>query len=306
MLITFWIAHLEPTDPTPAVSNNDIDNSHQVEIPKQIWTFWSNDSPPSLILACIEGWKRLHPEHKVTLLTPKTVNLYLKSIPPFDVSEVMPAHWSDWIRVAVIMERGGYWMDASTILGRPLQEILIPPSSKAHENVWVFSVNSTARKVPLIDNWFMAAPPHSLLITSWFLELSLAMRTIKTYLSDIKTLYGNQLFDSLVEGIDKNDEKGVDYFRANVALQKVIQIHGVPLPHVLKAEEGPMKLYNQAQWNGVVYAQKLVAEEESVDPGMWKLTHHARDEVERLVAHNHIHPHSIYSKFLKPMETKKK
>jgi hypothetical protein len=271
----------------------------QNEIPKQIWTFWSNESPPPLILACIDGWKRLHPDHQVTLLTPKTVSLYLKSIPPFDISAVMPAHWSDWIRVAIIMERGGYWMDASTILGRPLPQILASSSSVVQENVWVFSVNSTSRKVPLIDNWFMAGPPHSLLITSWFLELSLAMRTIGTYLSDVRALYGNQVFELLVEGIDKNDEKGIDYFRANVALQKLIQIHGVPLPHVLKAEDGPMQLYSQVHWNGVMYAKKLVSEEGSVDPGMWKLTHHARDEVERLVLQDQIHPNSIYSKFLK-------
>jgi hypothetical protein len=265
-------------------------------IPHKMWTFWNTEQPPHLILLCIESWRRWNPGYNVTLLTPLTVHLYLTAVEPFDYEKVLPAHWSDWIRLAIVMEHGGIWLDASTILTLPIETILTQasPTTLDVDPVWLYSVNSTNREIPLIDNWFIASPPRSLLITAWFLELSLAMRTLDTYFSDLQTLYPS-FYPSLIEGIDGNNEHGLSYFRGNIVLQKLFYIHGIPIPHVFESEKGPMRLYFESNWNGIEYARRLVTTE-TPNYGIYKLTHHSRDEIVRLSSQTH--PKSVYATLL--------
>ncbi len=260
-------------------------------------TFWNSKDIPIVVKGCIQSWKTSNPEYTINILNLDNYQGYLQFKPNFSMKDVIPAHQADWIRIAVLAEHGGIWLDASIIVTESLNSLLNVPKTEGI----MFSVNSTINEpFPLLDNWFIATIPSGLMITAWLFELSYAMRISATYLLELRENYGQDIYNSIVKHIDNGqDDQSTNYFRANVALQKVIQIHSINRFNIKQAEQGPMKKYSELNWNGVSYAQSLLSNWDEAIPTMFKLTHHCRDSLVSLIEKGEpIHSNSIYARFL--------
>ncbi|KAJ3098186.1 hypothetical protein HDU96_000107 [Phlyctochytrium bullatum] len=99
---------------------------HATAIPPNLWTFWHTHPPPPFIQLCLRTWAQHHPNHTITLLTPSTYRAYLAptTIPPPHLGALLPQHMADWVRLAVLRDRGGTWLDASIIATAPLDATL--------------------------------------------------------------------------------------------------------------------------------------------------------------------------------------
>lgn len=137
----------------------------------KLYTFWNSplDQAPPLVQACIADLRRHHPDLHV--LDGRTARELVEI--PDAVARALekdhPAHFSDFVRVSVLDERGGIWVDATCWAPRPL-----PPAVEPLLSAGALYPRWTHRQ---IGNWFIAAVAGTPLIrlqrlalTAWWTE----------------------------------------------------------------------------------------------------------------------------------------
>lgn len=89
---------------------------------KIIWTAWLQgiSDLPYAVNLCIESMKKNSGEYEVVILTLENISKYLKideSILDLYINKkIKPAHFADYLRVRVLSEHGGVWLDATQYL----------------------------------------------------------------------------------------------------------------------------------------------------------------------------------------------
>ena len=90
---------------------------------KKVFTFWEpKESVPGYVKLCMDTWARNLPGYEIVVLDYRSLGEYLTP------EEQSAAVWrgmtfamqSDCIRCAVLKKHGGIWLDADTVLTRPL------------------------------------------------------------------------------------------------------------------------------------------------------------------------------------------
>ena len=95
------------------------------DVPQKIFTFWDTAPPPS-VLRSMDTWRRQNPIWEVHLLSPKNLEHFLSSESldfirtAENMTEMGPTYLSDLVRVEVLAENGGVWLDATVALTKPL------------------------------------------------------------------------------------------------------------------------------------------------------------------------------------------
>lgn len=84
-----------------------------------IWICWlqGEENAPKIVKNCIDSIRRNSVSHEVILITKYNVNKYINIpsyiIDKFNKSIISPAHFSDIVRMMLIKEYGGLWLDAT-------------------------------------------------------------------------------------------------------------------------------------------------------------------------------------------------
>jgi len=172
-----------------------------VSIPKVIWAFWTNtphslgpapplapSGLPVFVDLCVASWRKLNPSYEIRLLNQSSVWSWLnRSDLPESYEKVWIAHQADAIRLALLVKYGGVWIDASTLMLRPLEEIL--GHDRTLRTFFTYdrqNRNHYDRRVDsnyYVENWFLAAPAQDpLLGRTW--------ECFKTYFSEIVPFSG--------------------------------------------------------------------------------------------------------------------
>jgi len=144
----------------------------KVEIPKILWSYWEvmPDSPAVLldfVDLCGSTWKTRNPGWEVRVLNSTTVQDWLGhgDLPDgFDSMKMKVAHKADIIRLALLAKHGGVWLDASSLIMQPLDDILGSHQKRTFFNLPYPSVvpGLVDQRVDWkyhVENWFLAAPP---------------------------------------------------------------------------------------------------------------------------------------------------
>lgn len=92
-----------------------------------LWMYWENKpgvSKPPYINLCFKTVKKYcNGDFNIILLDNKSVFTYLPNLRR-DINELIIAQKTDYIRVALLYKYGGIWLDADTIVMKPLGEIV--------------------------------------------------------------------------------------------------------------------------------------------------------------------------------------
>ena len=92
-------------------------------IPKKIHYVWLNGAPlPKEDAVYIEGWRKLHPDYEIRLWTENDVDMHKYPLVAKALKERRWALASDIIRMYVIYEEGGFYLDTDVELVKSLEE----------------------------------------------------------------------------------------------------------------------------------------------------------------------------------------
>lgn len=93
-----------------------------------IWVCWfqGEEAMPELTKVCLSSIRRNAGGHKVILLTSKNYKEYVKIHPAiisrYDKGELTQAHFADIIRMNLLAQQGGLWLDATMLVTKPIPD----------------------------------------------------------------------------------------------------------------------------------------------------------------------------------------
>ncbi|MDE5438550.1 capsular polysaccharide synthesis protein [Elizabethkingia meningoseptica] len=171
-------------------------------IPKIIWMYWHDLEIPKLVSNIIGKIKKDNPRYEVRVLNKKTVKEYISDI-HFE-KETKIANQSDVIRLSLLYQYGGIWIDATTLLYTNL-EWLEKISAQGNYDIIAYYRESSTHdfNFPIVESWFLAAPKENNYIKNWL--------NIMSHLQDLGSdgfytmLKKRQDFDTIKQGIINPD-----------------------------------------------------------------------------------------------------
>lgn len=187
-------------------------------IPKFIWSYWDSEDMPDIVKLCIESWKKHNPDWAVLVLHKHTWRRYvtqadLASLKFNDSHE----RFSDFLRIYLLREYGGVWMDASMICFAPLDTWITPIMSESRPEFIGFTINHVTSDwtYPLFESWFMACEKNSVFMAEIYQEAIVNFNTfdnIDTYFEHLKE-----------QGVNLHTLGENHYLAVYFCIQKVMQ-----------------------------------------------------------------------------------
>lgn len=165
-------------------------------IPRHIYTFWEpKDSIPAYLRLCMHTWKTNAPDFEITVLDYSTIDPYLiKAGYPLDRFFKLPIPLQkDAVMAAVLLEKGGIFMDVDTLILRDFQPVL---ETLQKSEIVMFSTHLA----------FMAAKPGAALIPIWARQIKEKLeQTEPGRLTEAKwNFVGNSITNALFEDSPAN------------------------------------------------------------------------------------------------------
>lgn len=161
---------------------------------------------PILVRKCLENWKVMNPGFEVICLTDENLETYVKRPKPRNYPNLAAVVKSVWARDNVIYEQGGFWIDATVFLFKPLSSLFNLESSD------FIGVSLLESGRPC--DWFFSTPRHSFIIEKWCDELA-----------TILEMDPNRWCEQLQDEFPGVQFHGLPYYFNGWALWKVIKRH---------------------------------------------------------------------------------
>ena len=142
-------------------------------IPKIIWVYWAQgfDSVSPIVEACLARLKNLNPEYEIRALSEDSVAEWIDlSDAPQELPLMMRA---DLLRLRLMSQYGGVWIDATVWCHRPLDDWLPMVAMSG------FFAFKNPHKDRLIENWFLASMPNHPLAMEWEKALTESFYSLK-------------------------------------------------------------------------------------------------------------------------------
>ena len=137
-----------------------------MNVPKKIWLLWRQGlaAAPAVVQKCYRSWRVLNPDYELVLLTSENLADYCPQVihPLLQDPGITTQSLSDIVRINLLTEHGGVWVDATCYCARPLNEWL--PAAAA---TGFFAFSSPPELPMAISSWFLAGHPENYLVRSW-------------------------------------------------------------------------------------------------------------------------------------------
>ncbi len=246
-------------------------------VPRIIWAYWDTPSMPRTVQMCQQSWKKYAPGYDIRLLHKDTLHKYVRlpqhilEHPNFNDSS---ARFTDLLRLHLLNEYGGIWMDASILMSEPLDAWLSLDDNQ--EFFGYYSAGHTRYDIPpVIESWFLVSKKNSPFMKAWcseFLRMA-EFPTVKDYVQSVRDMGVN------TKSLDEINY--AEYLAVFVASMKVLQADKYPVDKLklFKAEDGPYR-YNTMFGGDLKKSLPNACTDPSVRKPMIKLTHFERDELE--------------------------
>lgn len=199
-----------------------------------IWICWlqGENAAPPIVKACIKSVRK-NISGNIRIITEKNYFDYV-TIPDYVIDKyrkgvITRTHFSDILRLALLYEYGGLWIDATVyIMGNvPYQWI--------KSELFMFHISSYGNEFKVTGSWWITCKDHHPLITAWY---------------------------SILLEYWKNENTLVDYFLLHKLLRALVDEHSQykdMIDNMFYFETGPTHLlrkqmdnqYNETVWNKI-------------------------------------------------------
>lgn len=138
----------------------------------KIYMYWHQGfaRAPEVVQKCVESWRYHNPDREVILLSKQNLDQYVilsDYIPNGDLKKIKGiTALSDVIRILLLKELGGIWIDSTVLCLKPLSQWIKP-----HIQSCSFFGFSNPGKDRMISSWFLMAPKDDYIIDSWVEEV---------------------------------------------------------------------------------------------------------------------------------------
>ena len=133
---------------------------------EKIYTMWQQgeDKAPPLVQACFRSIRR-HCKQELVILDDNNFEQYVK-LPPeiiakYRAGKIRRAHFADIVRVELLYEHGGYWLDSTAFVTAPI------PQWITDQDFFVFMVGNVGQKYSYMQNCFIRARRGAYLLAAW-------------------------------------------------------------------------------------------------------------------------------------------
>ncbi|MBX3633210.1 MAG: mannosyltransferase [Simplicispira sp.] len=262
-------------------------------IPPIVWAYWTGGAPPPLIARCFANWRRYHPHWTLRILDDASVGTWVGSLPPA-LTGASATLRADWIRLELLRRHGGVWMDASTLLTAPLDWL-----QAAHQRsggdlaAYYLERYTTDPAYPVVENWFLAAPPQSPLVHDLQREFTDTVLPLggAAYVAHLQR---SGEYQELVQGIDLPN-----YLSMHLALQRVLRSGKAYSVLLWRAEDGPFLYHSLGHWGRTALKVRLLFRRAAAaPPPLIKLRKPDRKRLDLYLARGLYHPSSTLGRYL--------
>ncbi len=146
-------------------------------LPRIVWTYWDTLPAPAIIDRCLANWRRFAPDHEIRLLDKASAARWLPAaIDAQAFGRLPPYRQADWLRLQLLHAHGGLWIDGSTLLAKDLAWVHRLHEAMGGGVVGFYIERYTSEPaLPMLENWFIAAPPGDAFVAAWAAELDRAL-----------------------------------------------------------------------------------------------------------------------------------
>ena len=139
--------------------------SQWASLPKTIWILWLQgiEKAPYVVRKCYESWVQRNPGWRIAFLDERLIaNFGSLDYTAGALGELSRNHAADMLRLDLLTNHGGVWVDATCFCTRPLDEWL---SSNMESGFFAFDRPGRDR---VISSWVLAAEPGNHLVSQMF------------------------------------------------------------------------------------------------------------------------------------------
>jgi hypothetical protein len=200
------------------------------KIPRVIYTYWHSKEVPNTVQKCIDSWKRHCPTYTIHLITKDTIDKYMDtSLLHHSLGQ---AFLSDMIRLHVLADKGGIWMDASVYLNEPLDWV---HSYQVHTDCELVGYEQFPRDQIVsnrVESWFFACIPRSPFMLAWKKEFFRVQRyrSVDVYIASL-----------IKKGVKLDHLPDSNYLCVYASSQQILQ-KGGPYELQLLDGNGPLSM----------------------------------------------------------------
>jgi Capsular polysaccharide synthesis protein len=135
-------------------------------VPRTIWCLWYQgwENAPALVKACAASWRQHNPEWSIHYLSHDSLAGYMEPTPEYKLilqKGLSLTVLSEIIRLELLAQRGGIWVDGTVYCLRPLDGWI------DHATQCGFFAFNRPAPDRMLSSWFLAAETDSYIIRAW-------------------------------------------------------------------------------------------------------------------------------------------
>jgi len=222
-----------------------------VVLPKKIWSYWHDTNIPTDIQMTLAHRKQVLDTYEHIMLHENTIRDYIKTPIPVQFNKLSQAHKADWVRLALLKEHGGIWMDSGIIVNSKKAVDTLYASAKGTELSAFYLEERTIHNQPssYIENWCLIAKKGSPLVVKWLKEYERAI-----------DMGFESYHQQVAYTIPKNDRFGT-YLTQHACMQVILQQYAVmPNIRLFRADDTMFKLQIECNWDSTCVMNRILTD----------------------------------------------
>lgn len=141
-----------------------IDSNYQNPYPNKIWVCWLQglEQAPELVKKCVESIQKNSSKYEVIILTsdniPQYINFPIYIMDKYKKKIITPTHFSDILRIALLSEYGGIWIDSTVHVSEQIPDYI------SQVPLFCFKSSHLSPNKIKTSSWFIASDPNNFLL----------------------------------------------------------------------------------------------------------------------------------------------